>query len=1312
MNPMPFLLRAILLSSTALAALPALAQAPDARPTGGRVTAGSAGIAQTPGRTTITQGSDRAIIDWRGFDVGRDHAVRFEQPSARALALNRIGSGEPSRIAGGISANGGVIIINQAGVVFTGTARVDAASVIASTADIANERFMAGGRMVFDRPGRADARIVNEGSITAREAGIAALVAPEVANRGTISARLGSVVLAGAETHTLDLHGDGLFAFDVTGAVRRAPSGGGALVTNTGVIEAEGGRVLLTARAADGVVTELVRAGGRISANTDAATGRRGDVVISGTGGAVIIEGVVEARGAAAGTRGGIVEVVADRGVVALAGARIDVSGAAGGGEIAFGQTRAGAAAPRRAARTGVAAGAELRADATVLGQGGRIIVHSTESTVMAGAISARGGPQGGDGGFVEVSGERGFRVPGSIDVGAPQGQAGTVLFDPNQLEITDTGFTLTGVPNFDPLGDAFLFGETPLDAFVTPAQVAAVTGDLLLQATSVIRVQTATTKPQGSLTLETAANGTIQINANLVVQAGNLTLIGNAIAFNALAQASGSVTLQSTGGTAPGSVTTGTGGRVVAPTLTQTGALAFQSITLGGDNAIGTIGSLLTVNAITVRNLGSLTVSGNVARNSASDATIRIDVVGGDLAINGALNAAPVASGNFILAASGNVVIGAGATLTGGVPDAGGNTIRAATPDGAGAADRSLPGGVTLAGAVSAPLLRIEAGQGGIVQTGGSVTATGLEVFSGGAVRLDRGGSTTGTRNAIAQVNQVNFVPGDPRDFILDNGTTNLLVRTGILASNISIATEGTLVLSANPSFTAGFPVGTLAAVGTLSLRVNGLSISRSALSPTVLSGATVEIAPATPRPVQFALPDTSTPAAGSLAVTETALGLTNATDTLRIGLTTFAIGAGVTSASGISIEGPVTRGGTLDLRTTGDITQAAGGNFTLLGTLTGAAGGAVTLTEPGNTLTALGDFASGGNFLLTADGAINLTGLLSAPGRIVVLTTDGSIIESGAGRITAGELRLTTATGAANLQGANLLDRLGTSTVGGFLALANAGGSMSVPGGALVTAGGAADIRATSGSLTVDGTIRAPTVTLSAPSGTVAVNGFSAIATSGVLLLTGNAVAVNGLVSSPVQVTVQGTTSASMAGQATTPTLVVSAPAVTFGGLSASGLTRLSLGTGGFASGALNTRELAVLGGRGTRLTGTIASVAGESAAALGERRNAQGATEPSPPPNALNFLFNNCAIAVPGLCAPPPHVPVRIPTPEEQLANIPRYTVADNPRGLQGELDLPGLPTALVRLPSLPLLLRPGRDAAEDRELAPPNIRAEDF
>jgi filamentous hemagglutinin family protein len=1326
MNPMPFLLRALLLSSTGLAALPAYAQAPNARPTGGTVTAGTAAIAQTPGRTTITQGSDRAIIDWRGFDVGRDQTVRFDQPSARALTLNRVGSGEPSRIAGGISANGGIIIINQAGVVFTGTARVDAASVIATTADIANERFMGGGRMVFDRPGRADARIVNEGTITAREAGIAALVAPEVANRGTISARLGSVILAGAETHTLDLHGDGLFAFDVTGAVRRAPSGGGALVTNTGVIEAEGGRILLTARAADGVVTELVRAGGRISANADAATGRRGDVVINGIGGAVVIEGTVEARGVAAGTRGGVVEVVADRGVVAMPAARVDVSGAAGGGEIAFGQTRVGSTTPRRTARTGVAAGAELRADATVLGQGGTIIVHSTEATVMAGAISARGGPQGGDGGFVEVSGEQGFRVPGSIDVAAPHGQAGTVLFDPNNLRIEDPIGDATMYGTADISDGVFGFSELPNNASITPSQIQAVTGDLILQATASITVVNAVNKPQGSLTLQTGVDGTIQIDANLVVAAGDLTLIANRITFNQLARASGTVALESAGGEGLSSVTSSGLGRVEASTLTQTGALAFDRIALEGDNAVGTLGGLLAGNDIRYRNVGSLVVDGPVARTGAFASQLTLTVAAGNLTINGVVNAATIEGGTFRLSASGNVVVNAGAVLTGGSGSEGNsNIILAATRDGAATADLTAPGGVTLRGAVSSTsnALIIEAGLGGIVQPSGSITAFSLDFLSSGNVILDRGGNTTGTRNAITRLSG-GFGEGAPRDVVLDNGTTDLLISSTIAAANIHLVTEGTLTLTPAAPLTeggngSGGGSGILSAPGGLiSLEVNNLSVPPDVLIPgaRIIAGI-VEIAPATPRLVDLALSDPNTATPGALTLTLATLALISSPDNFRVGGTTFG-GVVTTTASSINLAGPFTRVSSLDLRTTGDITQSAGAGLTVLqGTLTGASGGGVNLTGPGNSMDFLGDFSSAGNFLLTVDGALNLTGHLSAPGRIVVLAAGGGIAESGVGRITAAELRLSTRDGVANLQGANLLDRLGASAIGSDLTLINTGSLMSIPAGALVTANGAAEIHAAAGSITVDGTIRAPAVTLSAPAGTVAVNGFSAIATSGVLLLAGNAVAVNGLVSSPLQVTVQATSSASMAGLASTPILLVSAPSVTFGGLSVDGLMRLSLGTNGFASGAIDTRALAVLGGSGTLLTGTIAGVAGESAAAIGERRNATGVLQPSPPPNALDFLFNNCAIAVPGLCAPPPPVPTPTPTPvlsfEELLAEIPRYTVADNPRAVQGELDPAGQPARLVRLPNLPLLLlRPGRDAAEDRELAPPNVRAEDF
>lgn len=279
-------LRPRLLASTAL--LPAAAlllaagaaraqplPAPNAGPTGGRVVAGSAAITQTPGRTQITQSSDRAAIDWRQFNVGRDHHVDFRQPSAASWTLNRVTGPDPSVIAGRVTSNGGVALVNPSGVVFADGAQVNVGSLIASAANITNENFMAG-RMAFDGPPRPGARVENRGRVTVRERGLAALVAPEVRNSGVIRARLGRVALAGgAEAFTLDLAGDGLVAIDVTRAVRQAPSGATALVTNSGVIEAEGGSVLLSAHAASGLVETLVESGGR--ATTDAALATAGD---------------------------------------------------------------------------------------------------------------------------------------------------------------------------------------------------------------------------------------------------------------------------------------------------------------------------------------------------------------------------------------------------------------------------------------------------------------------------------------------------------------------------------------------------------------------------------------------------------------------------------------------------------------------------------------------------------------------------------------------------------------------------------------------------------------------------------------------------------------------------------------------------------------------------------------------------------------------------------------------------------------------------------------------------------------------------
>jgi hypothetical protein len=71
----------------------AWAQAPPANalPTGAQVAAGQASIGQNGKQMTINQGSDRAVINWQGFDIGSQAAVRFNQPGTSSVALNRGG---------------------------------------------------------------------------------------------------------------------------------------------------------------------------------------------------------------------------------------------------------------------------------------------------------------------------------------------------------------------------------------------------------------------------------------------------------------------------------------------------------------------------------------------------------------------------------------------------------------------------------------------------------------------------------------------------------------------------------------------------------------------------------------------------------------------------------------------------------------------------------------------------------------------------------------------------------------------------------------------------------------------------------------------------------------------------------------------------------------------------------------------------------------------------------------------------------------------------------------------------------------------
>jgi large exoprotein involved in heme utilization and adhesion len=180
-----------------------------------------------------------------------------------------------------------VTLVNPNGMVFGKDSRVDVAGLVATSANVSNTQFMHGKAFTFDRPGRSGATIVNQGNISVKEAGLAALVAPRVVNDGVITAKAGRVALGAGDAVTLDLYGDGLVSLAAPGA---QPGQG---VTQTGSIVAPGGRVLLTTGEAAGILDRAINMRGLIDVSAPAAPG--GEVRLHAPGAEVKIGGAIHA---------------------------------------------------------------------------------------------------------------------------------------------------------------------------------------------------------------------------------------------------------------------------------------------------------------------------------------------------------------------------------------------------------------------------------------------------------------------------------------------------------------------------------------------------------------------------------------------------------------------------------------------------------------------------------------------------------------------------------------------------------------------------------------------------------------------------------------------------------------------------------------------------------------------------------------------------------------------------------------------------------------------------------------------------------
>ncbi len=519
--------RFVLAASSTLMFAIASINAAMAAPTGAQFNPNEIKISQQGKTTLIDQSTQRAIINWKGFDVSADEAVRFNQPGVTSSTLNRVTAGQESVIAGRISAPGQVIIYNSNGVVFSGSAKVDVGSLITTTANISDEHFRQG-KLIFDQPGNPDARIVNDGSISVAEKGLAAFVAPSVANNGVINARLGTVAMAAGNAATIDLYGDGLVSIAVTDPVTRKPQHAQALVSNGGAIQADGGSVLITAEQASRVVDNAVNLSGVILARGTEV--REGSVALVSKSGDIQVAGKIDVSGPKSGG-----DVLVSGQQVALAStASIDARGAAQGGSVRIGGDFQGRGELPRAKNATLAKGASIDVSATGKGNGGLAVVWSDGNTRMDGRILARGGAQGGNGGLVETSGKVNLSIADSayVSVAAPYGNGGTWLLDPTTLRIVASGGTSGSVG-----GANGASGDATVNASVVTGALAG--GKVTLSASDRLSVEAPLITSnlggasRGLELIATGPAGAVDISAPILFRNGSLAIrAGGNISF------------------------------------------------------------------------------------------------------------------------------------------------------------------------------------------------------------------------------------------------------------------------------------------------------------------------------------------------------------------------------------------------------------------------------------------------------------------------------------------------------------------------------------------------------------------------------------------------------------------------------------------------------------------------------------------------------------------------------------------------------------------------------------------------------------
>ena len=261
-----------------------------ALPEGEKVVSGDAQFDKSQDNTlNVNQNTDKLIAEYNSFSIAQNEAVHFNQPSSSSVALNRVTGMDPSGIFGTLTANGKIFLVNPNGVLFGQGCKVDVTGMLASTMNISNADFLAG-RYTFYGQGGA---VTNQGYISA-PGGYVALLGSSVENTGLIEATLGSVALASGNQVTLNLDPKGIISVAVDEATLTNADNKDAAVINKGKIQADGGKVILTAKTLDGVFKNAINNEGIIEAKS--LNNVNGEVVLNANQ-RIDISGTIDATG-------------------------------------------------------------------------------------------------------------------------------------------------------------------------------------------------------------------------------------------------------------------------------------------------------------------------------------------------------------------------------------------------------------------------------------------------------------------------------------------------------------------------------------------------------------------------------------------------------------------------------------------------------------------------------------------------------------------------------------------------------------------------------------------------------------------------------------------------------------------------------------------------------------------------------------------------------------------------------------------------------------------------------------------------------